>query len=273
MINSISDHSCLSSIATIAVIDSGVNVEKLPPGTVVLPGINLSGEGDETDIADHSGHGTAVSATILSVAPAARLLPVKLMDRRGALRDKSQIDTAFAWILANAARFGIGVVCAAFADSSHRVSDEALRGTPAQRHIAALLASGILTVTAAGNWYPEHRSRSLHGMAWPAIIRETVSVGALADMEEGVGLAKASQRLHASLNTGCSTTFFALPGEPGMTSGAAAAVTGCFAAVRQAYPEEAGTRLLQRLRAGCDELIDENGLSWPVVSPLDLPLG
>ncbi|MFC4809847.1 S8 family serine peptidase [Paenibacillus sp. GCM10023250] len=258
---------------TIAVIDSGLNAEQLPPGTVVLPGLNLSGEGGEADTADHVGHGTAVAATIAGIAPAARILPVKLKDRRGALRDKARIEDAFAWILANADRFGIGAVCAAFADSSHRVSDEALRGTNLQRHIAALRASGILTVTAAGNWYPEHRSRSPHGMAWPAIIRETVSVGALAETEEGAGLAGASQRLHASLNTGCSTAFFALPGEPGMTSGAAAVVAGCFAALRHAYPQETGDRLLERLRAGCTELLDENGLAWPVINPAAFALG
>ncbi|MBO7743560.1 S8/S53 family peptidase [Paenibacillus sp. MWE-103] len=261
------------SSMTIAVLDSGINADRLPPGTVVLPGLNLSGEGGEEDTVDRSGHGTAIAATIVGIAPAARILPVKLMDRRGALRDKSRIEDAFAWILANAEQFGIGTVCAAFADSSHRVSDEALRGTNPQRYIAALRASGILTVTAAGNWYPEHRGRSPHGMAWPAIIRETVSVGALAETEEGAGLARASQRLHASLNTGCSTAFFALPGEPGMTSGAAAVVAGCFAALRQAYPQEAGERLLERLRAGCRELVDENGLAWPVIDPGALALG
>lgn len=258
----------------VAVIDSGIDPERLPPGTAVLPGINLSGDGDAADTHDDAGHGSAVAATILGIAPGAGLLPVKLMDRRGSLRDKAMVDKAFAWISEQSAELDISVICAAFADSSHRVSDESFHGSALQRQIAAMLeaGTGIPTVTAAGNWYPEHRARSPHGMAWPAIIRETVSVGALEHAEEGDRLARASQRLHAGLQTGCSTAIFTRPGEPGMTSGAAAVIAGCIAALRQAFPKASTAQLLERLHSVRRSIVDEQGLSWPAIDPRDLPL-
>ncbi|NBD23165.1 S8 family serine peptidase [Paenibacillus glycinis] len=254
----------------VAIVDSGIDPDRLPSGTVLLPGVNLSGDGDIADTGDPAGHGTAVASTILRIAPGVRLLPVKTMNRRGVLREAALVESALAWIATRREALGIGIVCAAFADSSHRVSDESLRGTAVRRLIAELREAGVPTVAAAGNWYPEHRARSRHGMAWPAIIREAVSVGALAGREEGVKLANASQRLHASLGTGCSTTFFALPGEPGETSGAAAVVAGCLAALRQSFPGESVDASVVRLRRIQREVADADGLRWPTVDPRDL---
>ncbi|MFC0334686.1 S8 family serine peptidase [Paenibacillus sepulcri] len=254
----------------VAVIDSGIDPDRLQHGTAMLPGVNLSGDGDGGDTRDYAGHGTAVAATIARIAPGSRLLPVKLMNRRGVLRDTAMIESALAWIIEHREELGIGVVCAAFADSSHRTSDEPLRGSTLQRQVAALREAGIPTVTAAGNWYPEHRGRSLHGMAWPAILRETVSAGALDNGEEGVRLANTSQRLHQSLHTGCSTTLFTWPGDPGETSGAAAVVSGCFAALRQADPDASVDALVGRLLRFGREAADENGLLWPVIDPGEL---
>jgi subtilisin family serine protease len=251
----------------VAVIDSGIDQNRQGPGIIVLPGVNFSGEGDSGNTGDIAGHGTAVAATIARIAPGVRLLPVKLMNRRGVLRDTAMVEAAFEWIVEHRAELGIAVICAAFADSSHRTSDETIRRSKLQRHIAALRDAGVLTVTAAGNWYPEHRSRSRHGMAWPAILRETVSVGALERKEEGVRLASASQRLHQSLDTGCSTTFFALPGEPGETSGAAAVVAGCLAALRQSFPDVSADALVEKLLGISRDVADDNGLLWPSVDP------
>jgi subtilisin family serine protease len=262
---------CVSPAGTIvAVIDSGIDPARLPAGTAVLSGVNLSGEGDSGDTIDFAGHGTAIAATIARYAPGVRLLPVKLMNRRGVLHDISLVDSAFEWLKDRRSELGIGVVCAAFADSSHHTSDATFRGSALQRHIAALRESGTLTVAAAGNWYPEHRSRSRQGMAWPAILRDVVSVGALERKEEGIRLAYTSQRLHSSLDTGCSTTFFVLPGEPGETSGAAAVISGCLAALRQSFPAASADELVSKLFGRRRDIDDDGtGLLWPAVDPGD----
>src|SRR5262245_36884511 len=121
-------------IPAIAIIDTGVAVERLTSGTV-LKGVNLSGDGPPDDTWDEHGHGTRIAATILSMAPWAPIVPVKLICKFGYLRASSQLEAAFDWVAAHRARLTIGVVCAPFADGSHLTSDESFRGTPLQQQI------------------------------------------------------------------------------------------------------------------------------------------
>ncbi|WP_179223744.1 S8 family peptidase [Paenibacillus tyrfis] len=259
-----------SAAATVvAVIDSGISPDRLNLIDAVLPGLDLSGEGDCRGTSDEAMHGTAVAATIIRYAPNAKLVPVKIMNHRGVLSAPNLIETAFDWIIEHRAALGIGVICAAFVDSSHHATDERFRDTTLQRQIAALRDAGVLTVTAAGN-YPEHLGRSLYGMTWPAILRETVSVGALHKQEEGVRFASASQRLPFSSDTCCGTTVFTVPGDPGETSGAAAVIAGCFAALRPLFPQASVTALVDRLLSARREVRDEHGMVWPTVDPGDL---
>lgn len=250
--------------AVVAVVDTGITPE-LFANARLLPGINLSREGNAHDTSDRADHGTAVAATVLRFAPQAWLVPVKLVGRRGALRDPQALEAAFDWLLDRQRSLGIDIVCATFADSSHSVSDESYRGSRLQRQIAALREVGVATVAPAGNWYPARRRGNPQGMAWPAIIREVVSVGAAARRPDGLWLTQNTQRLHIGLGTGCSTTIFVEPGEPGETSGAAAVIAGCLAALRQSCTGSTVSALVQELLRFVQEARDENGLAWPAV--------
>lgn len=64
----------------VAVIDSGVQ-RAHPHIRAVHGGVNLTASGDPADSTDVIGHGTAVAAAILDLAPDAELLAVKVFDR------------------------------------------------------------------------------------------------------------------------------------------------------------------------------------------------
>lgn len=243
---------------SVAVIDTGV-----APGPKLLPGVNLSGDGAPDDTIDPNGHGTAVAEAILRAAPEARLVPVRVLNSRGALAEEGLLPAAFRWIRQHSGELGVTVVCAAFADASHQTSDLKFRGAPLQAEIAALRENGIPTVAAAGNWFPERRRRGALGMAWPAILREVVSVGELERRPDGLWLTRTTQRLHASLETGCSTTVFAVPEGLGETSGAAATVAGYLAGLRQELPGAGVDQLVRHLLRDGATARDESGLLWP----------
>jgi subtilisin family serine protease len=255
---------CSSKDTVVAVIDTGVTPDQLDQDRI-LPGINFSDEGGTYDTSDHHGHGTALAKTILGIAPQCRLLPIKLMTRRGSLRDLKRIDSVFDWIIDHRAEFGINIICTAFANFSHATSDELHRGTHLQQQIAELREMNVATIAPAGNWYREHRQQNSQGMAWPAILREVVSVGALQRQPDGLWLTKSTQRLHADLNTGCRTTVFTEPGELGETSGAAAVVTGCLAVLHQLCPNHTVDTLVQMLLHYQSMAYDQAGLTWPAI--------
>lgn len=248
----------------VAVIDTGISPEKLD-NALVLKGINLSDEGDIEDTNDYGNHGTAIATTILHIAPQCQLIPIKLMNRRGVLRDPNKLEMALDWILEHQLDLNIKIICAAFADFSHATSDVTHRGTRIQQHIATLREMNVATVAPAGNWYPEHCRQNPQGMAWPAILREVLSVGAAQQKNNDLWLTKGSQRLHTSLNTGCQTTVFTEPGEPGETSGAAAVIAGCLAALQQACPVSTVDDLVQMLLPFQQVAYDASGLLWPTV--------
>jgi subtilisin family serine protease len=251
---------------TVAVLDTGIDPAALQ-ATTVLAGINLSGAGNAYDTTDEHGHGTKVAALIVHRAPQARLLPVKLLDSRGMLGNLGSIDTAFAWLRERSEVVGLQIICLPFANQSHLRSDARYRGSRLQQHIAALREAGVATVAAAGNWYPEHRRRHRQGMAWPAILQEVMSVGAVQRRDDGqLWLSRTSQRLHSSLQTGCATTLFVEPGDLGETSGACAQVAGVLAALRQTDSASSLEVLLTRLLAGRTTAYDDTGLEWPALA-------
>jgi subtilisin family serine protease len=246
------------------VVDTGIDRDRLK-GATLLPGVNLTLEGNPSDSTDHHGHGTAVATTILRFAPRTRLVPVKVMDRRGVLGAPEDLEAAFAWLLEHQASIELGLICAPFADTTHATSDEAYRGSRLCRQIESLRALGVATVAAAGNGYTDGRAYNPQGMAWPAILREIVSVGAVRCDAEGFKLARTSQRLHADLGTGCHTTIFAVPEAPGDTSGAAAGVAGFLAAIRPACGNGDVDGLVRTMLASAGLARDEHGLLWPTL--------
>jgi hypothetical protein len=237
------------------VIDSGVNPIE---GARMAEGINVASDGLPHETGDERGHGTAVAQTILSVAPYVEIVPIRVTDARGILESPEVLDAAFEWVSQNAERLHIGIVCAAVSDMSHSQSDQPWRGSPLQRILTQLRAKGIAVVAPAGNWYPFHRAHAPQGMAWPAILRETVSVGELSRTQDGLKLSRLTQRLHGA------TTVFAEAGPPGETSGAAARVAGLLAALKTAEPTASVDDLIAELLAGAS-IVEDQGLNWPAL--------
>ena len=246
---------------TVAVIDTGISPECLE-NPIILPGINLSGEGEVNDTTDSGKHGTEVAKIILSIAPQTRLVPIRLMNRWGSLRKREKVEEAFDWILENRAALGINIVCAAFADFSNATSDAEHRGSRLQQQIAALRDMNVLTVAPAGNWYQQFRRKSPQGMAWPAIIREVISVGEVERREDGLYLTKSTQRLHKTLNTGCQTRIFTTSGQFGSTSGSAAVIVGKIATLAQTSSLISQDKIISELLENQQIASDENGLNW-----------
>lgn len=252
--------------STVAIIDTGLALADLE-NAIVIPGINLSGERSEDDTTDGHGHGTAIASTILGLAPRSAILPIKLMTDCGYLRWPDRLEVAFEWIFDRHRDLNIGVVCAAFADGSHANDDAAYRGSRLQTVIAALRAAGVATVAPAGNRYAQNQIWGEQGMAWPAILREVISAGALARGNNFPVLSSKTQRLHGLAGKGCATTVFVEPGEPGDTSGAAAVVAAYLADLKVACPEATVDELIQQLLRFQGEATDGQRLTWPCLRP------
>jgi subtilisin family serine protease len=245
---------------TVAIIDTGLSLDGLKEA-IVIPGINLSGERSEYDTTDGHGHGTAIASTILGLAPRSAILPIKLMTDCGYLRLPDRLEVAFEWIFDRHKDLNIGVVCAAFADGSHASDDEAYRGSRLQGLIATLRAAGVATVAPAGNHYQQNRIWAEQGMAWPAILREVISAGAITLGQDFPVLHPTTQRLQAL--AGCGTTIFVEPGPPGNTSGAAAVVAGYLAALKLDHPQVTVDAMVKQLLQCQSDIMDEQGLTWP----------
>jgi subtilisin family serine protease len=236
----------------VAVIDTGVN----PNQGDVIPGLNLTDEPD-----GYGTHGTEIAQTILSIAPHAQIVPIKIVNAQGILRNPDAMEHAFQWILENYDRLNIRVVCAAIADSSCSDSDEYYAEHPLRSLIVQLREVGVVTVAAAGNWYSNYQRQ---GMAFPAILREVVSVGAIEKTSAGFQLTQNSQRLHPSAQTDCYTTFLVEPGAPGDTSGATAIVAGHFANLARSRMtiEES----IEWLNRSCQMVLDDDRLMWKMLA-------
>lgn len=245
-------------------LDSGLLPGRIPADSI-LGGINVSGEGDAGDLgATNNSHGSDVASTVLAQCPEAKLVIVKVLDDNGWLHSPEVIEAALTWILQSRSLIGKTVACAAFGDMFHYRSDAEFHGTPVQRMIDTLHAEGSPTVAAAGNMYPRFRSAQPQGMAWPAILRNVVSVGVLDEGPDGPFPHGLSQRLHASYGSGSRTTLFAPEAPPGDTSGAAALVAGRLAALRRHDPDQTVAGLVDILLTGARTVRDRGtGLSWP----------
>jgi subtilisin family serine protease len=252
----------VSSIdSVVAVIDTGADPKRLPTDRLIL-GVNLSREGPEHDTTDAHGHGTAISSGIFLCSAHAVVMPVKLLGAHGYLREADQLEVAFEWILERCEALGVAVVCAPFADANNLTTDERFRGTRLQLSIAALREAGVATVAPAGNvpfW------DGTPGMAWPAILREVVSVGAVERTPAGLRLSGHTQRLPAGLGTGCATTVFAEPKGLGGTSGAAAAVAARLADLRSEHPTASVDALVERLLEAGHAARDGSRATWPIL--------
>ncbi|MEV6219065.1 S8 family serine peptidase [Nocardia sp. NPDC051833] len=223
---------------TVAVLDTGLRTTHVDFAGRVKASRNFTTDnnGSPTDAKDGQGHGTNVAGIICAggvhtgMAPRANVVPVKVLDNSGggsflAIRD------ALRWVLANRAALGISVVCMSLGASDNNTTDAGFAGDGVGVELRKLTDAGVACCVAAGNDYFGHSSAQ--GMSYPAIFRQTISVGAVYDADEGsfsygsgaTALSTApdritpfSQRLHATAGGDCATDIFA-PGAPTTSSG------------------------------------------------------
>ncbi len=221
-----------------AVLDTGLNTQHVDFTGRIAATRNFTPDnaGDASNVTDGNGHGTNVAGIVLAkgdhigMAPEAQVAPLKVLRNNGG-GSFDWVDQALDWVLQNHAAHNISAVCMSLGDGGNYLSDTPFASRALAQKIAALRQAKVAVVVAAGNDYFKHNSQQ--GMGYPAIVRETVSVGAVYDAEEGSfsygSGAKAlstragqitpfSQRLHQTVNRVTRTEIFA-PGAPVTSSG------------------------------------------------------
>ena len=221
-----------------AVLDTGLNTQHVDFAGRIAAVRNFTPDnnGDANDVTDGNGHGTNVAGIVLAngdhigMAPEATVAPLKVLNNNGS-GSFAWVEQALDWVVQNHAARNISAVCMSLGDGGNYVDDQAFATSAIAQKVADLRASKVAVVVAAGNDYFTHGSKQ--GMGYPAIIRHTVSVGAVYDAEEGgfryssgaeafstrAGqITPFSQRLHQSVNRATRTEIFA-PGAPVTSSG------------------------------------------------------
>ena len=138
---------------TIAIVDSGIDAERGDFGGRVIERVAPASHG-ENQPGDGNGHGTAVASVAAGdgpgytgAAPNARLVDVDVLDDEGAA-NVSDVIAAADWIYENRERLNIRV--ANF--SLHGTSVASLASDPLDKAVERLWLSGVVVVTAAGNY-------------------------------------------------------------------------------------------------------------------------
>ncbi|MEM6795487.1 MAG: S8 family serine peptidase [Acidobacteriota bacterium] len=221
-----------------AVLDTGLRVSHVDFAGRVSSQVNFTDDngGDAGDASDGHGHGTNVGGIVVAdglhegVAPGGSIVPLKVMKNTGAGSFRAVHD-ALEWIVEQHEEHAITVVCMSLSGRVNHQSDQGFADEIVRDRIRQLREKRIAVVVAAGNDFFTHGSRQ--GMAFPAILRECVSVGAVYDshggpFSYGSGARAAvaapdrvtpfSQRLHESVGLECRTDIFA-PGAPIKSAG------------------------------------------------------
>ena len=284
---------------TAAIVDTGLRTSHVDFTGRVADQSNFTADngGITTDAADGNGHGTNVAGIVAAagihtgIAPGARLVPLKALanDGNGNFED---IERALEWVLDNQAKYDITAVNLSLGDTGNYTSDGEFANNPLHKPIADLRAKRVAVVISAGNGY--FAARSKQGMSFPAILRESLSVGAVYD-SIGSGyyypadgaqsnrtapdqITPFSQRLSRTLSKECATDIFA-PGAPITSSGirddtdfsidqgtsqAAPVIAGVVLLLQEYWRREAGElptvdNLEKWLRDGAVKITDEAG--------------
>jgi len=224
---------------SVAVLDTGLRTSHIDFKGRVQHQVNFTSDnnGDMEDASDGNGHGTNVGGIIVAngintgLAPEANIIPIKVLDNRGG-GSFEDIVKALNWVLENHEQYNITVVNLSLSNGKNYTSDLSFtQSSEIYQAFNALHKKDIAVVVAAGNDYFKHKSEQ--GMAFPAIVKGCVSVGAVYDASAGsfsyLSGAKAftsgagritpfSQRLHPNKGGLYRTDIFA-PGAPVQSSG------------------------------------------------------
>ena len=236
----------------VAVIDSGVEASHPDLSGQVLKGIGIGGAaGPEGGSIDPDGHGTAVAGIIaakggadnraLGIAPAAKILPVRL-SKSGAVGGFSSRDVADAirWAADN----GADIINLSIADDREVLSYE-------REAIAYAQSKDVVVVAGAGNRNEGHTVIGAYG-AVPGVlcVAATGPSGKLWPYSvtgDRVALAAPGQDIVStgSRRAGSKTGYVSGSG----TSFATAVVSGAAALVRSKFPDLSAADVINRLIA------------------------
>ncbi len=225
---------------TVAVLDTGLRTTHVDFAGRVVAQRNFTDDngGDDDDATDGDGHGTNVGGIIVAggdhigMAPKAGIIPIKVLGDDGSGSFQA-VEDALDWVIANRDAHNITAVCMSLGASDNNQTDEEFSPSNSVRQrLQALRDLNVAVGIAAGNDFKRHDS--VQGMSFPAIFRESVSVGAVYDDFEGPffypssgaeafssapdRITPFSQRLHEDVNADCRTDIFA-PGAPVTSSG------------------------------------------------------
>jgi subtilisin family serine protease len=223
---------------TVAVLDTGLRTTHWDFVGRVAAQRNFTSDngGEREDSSDGHGHGTSVAGIVcagdlhVGMAPGARIVPLKVLSNAGGGSFRA-VAEALQWVIENRSEHDISAVCMSFGDGGNHPSDGKFADDAIGARIQRLTELGIACCTAAGNDYFRHSS--VQGMSYPAVFRDSLSVGAVYDEDEGSfryasgaeafgtrrdRITPFSQRLHEKIGGACATDIFA-PGVPMSSSG------------------------------------------------------
>lgn len=222
---------------TAAVLDTGLRVSHVDFRGRVPAQKNFTTDngGNENDASDGHGHGTNVAGIVaandihIGIAPGANVIPIKVLDNNGGGSFET-IQKGLQWCLDNHAAQKIVVVNMSLGNRAN-YQDDNFGNDELHNLIKKLRDQKVAVVVSAGNWF--HTFQSAEEMSYPAIFRETVSVGAVYDANEGPfsyssgatafstdagRITPFSQRLHPTTQNLTRTDIFA-PGAPVTSAG------------------------------------------------------
>ncbi len=223
---------------TVAVLDTGLRTTHVDFAGRVTAQRNFTTDngGDADDATDGDGHGTNVGGIIVAggdhigMAPGAGIVPMKVLGNDGGGSFQA-VEDALQWVIDNRDAHNITAVCMSLGAGDNHQEDDFSPEPTLRKRLEDLRDLGVPVGIAAGNDFATHRSRQ--GMSFPAILRESVTVGAVYDDFAGPfsygGGARAfssapdritpfSQRLHEDVSPDCRTDIFA-PGAPVTSAG------------------------------------------------------
>ncbi|MET0245598.1 MAG: S8 family serine peptidase [Sphingomonas sp.] len=223
---------------TVAVLDTGLRTTHVDFAGRVIAQRNFTDDnsGNAADATDGQGHGTNVAGIVcagdihIGMAPGAGIVAVKVLGDSGGGSFQAIAD-ALQWVIEHRAEHRISAVCMSLGDSGNYQTDATFAADAVAARLHVLTEAGVACCIAAGNDYFSHNS--LQGMGYPAIIRASLSVGAVYDDDvgsfrygsgasaSGTGpdrITPFSQRLHEKVGAACATDIFA-PGAPMTSSG------------------------------------------------------
>lgn len=273
------DYSVTGKGLTAVVLDTGLQTDHEDFHNRIKAQKNYTSDnnGNENDATDGNGHGTNVAGIIaankvgnigvhIGIAPEAGIIPIKVLDNVGG-GSFASIEKGLKWAYDHRNQHNISVVNMSLGDAGNYTSDGIFANDDILMRIQELTAAKIAVVVSAGNDFFTHSSQE--GMGYPAIHRQTISVGAFYDADVGrvsyssgaiahtTGpgrITPFSQRLHITSAPDLQTDIFA-PGAPLTSSGigsptavsvqhgtsqAAPITTGVILLMQEYYQRQAG---------------------------------